>query len=137
MIFSAEKAAFVEQAQKVFFMAMNQGYAAGVKASRLDIMHGSRFAEFDHEEGGHQWKVMDLWFVTADSPFSSGITIMSRDTKPVWQMRYGGWYEEFAIPVLKQVLFETYKCSRFIGGRGYRLHRAVGLEVQLVYVNIL
>ena len=132
---------FVERIEKVFFLAMNNGYATEIVKEHVPGLPGSRLIKFEHEEENHHWLVNDLFFVSPNSPHSSGITTICYDSKPVWSMSYSGQYPEGAIPLLKQALQKAYRESKFFGGRGPAAHLPIDLPASEnfgeVYINCI
>lgn len=110
----------VTEIERVFFSAMQNGYASAAQEASVPGMPGSKLIEF--RQG--IYTVKDFWFVAPNTNQSSGQTIIWADDVPVWQMQYMGEYREEAIPFLKQALRYCYKDGYFYGGRGPRLYVA-------------
>jgi len=100
--------------QGAFFRAMREGYATGVLKTSIQELPCSNLITYDEE----RFKVVDFYFTNSGSAFSSGMTIIYFDGKPVWSMAYQGWYEQHDISFLKQALLDSYRKGHFIGGRG-------------------
>ena len=111
-------AEFVAKVQHVFFSAMRRGYVSPQSKKSLAELPGSKLISFETWLSGQHFLVQDLYFVSPDSPTSSGITTISCDEVAVWYMSYGGQYEKKVIPFLKEALKESYLVSDFVGGRG-------------------
>jgi hypothetical protein len=99
----------------VFFRAMVKGYT-DEDSERGTIFELPGYKTHEHIEG--DFRVLDCYSDTPQSNSSSGFTTVWNQGTPVWVMQYDGTYEEEAIPFLKWVLMQTYKKSKFVGGRG-------------------
>jgi hypothetical protein len=113
-----------EQILSVFFAAMRNGYAkSGVKKDTIAELPGSKTIPFELGD----FKLLDCYLVTPDSPHSFGQTIIWRNDVPIWIMSYQGWYLKDAIPFLKRALWEAYDRGDFFGGRGPRFFQNDGM----------
>lgn len=110
----------ITEIERVFFAAMQNGYASATKAITAPGMPGSKLIEF--KQG--IYTVKDIWFVAPNTPRSFGQTIIWANNIPVWQMQYMGEYPEEAIPFLRRALRSNYEVSRFYGGRGPKFYFA-------------
>lgn len=98
-----------------FFEAMREGYAlSSARKVSIPDLPGSKAIPYERDN----LALVDLWFSTPSSNGSHGMTIIRYVGHPVWVMHYGGWYDEKAIPFLKQTLFLNYSGNIFLGGRG-------------------
>jgi hypothetical protein len=116
-----------EQVLSVFFAAMQDGYAKSPKKGTISELPGSKTIPFELGE----FKLLDCYLITPDTPHSFGQTIIWHKDVPVWTMSYQGWYLKNAISFLKQALGEAYNHSDFYGGRGPHFFTNDGM----VYVN--
>jgi hypothetical protein len=112
----AKMPGFHAEIQKMFFEAMNAGYAAEGKPRKGSIaeLPGSKTITYAKDP----WLVVDVYQVTPISTFSGGTTHIWYEGAEVWMMQYFGWYYEEAIPCLKAALRESYAKKEFCGGRG-------------------
>lgn len=108
----------VKLIEKVFFLAMNAGYATDVVPRLIREMPWMRAIPFEHNEDGHHFLVIDSWSISPDSTFSFGSTVIVRDGIPVWYMTYNGRYSEEVISFLRKALEANYSSFEFYGGRG-------------------
>lgn len=117
----------IGKVQEFFFRAMVEGWAAGAPKIQVSELPGFKYIIF--EEG--DYRLVDGYQTSKNSPHSSGMTTISFQGSLVWQMSYGGFYEERVIPFLQRMLQQTYRKQSFCGGRGP--FRAA--EGNLVYLN--
>ena len=115
----------VDEVMRVFFMAMQQGYAGSASKGKIADMPGSKTIPFESGD----FKLLDCYFVNGH--YSAGQTIIWDKDVPVWMMSYQGWYVKDAIPFLKQALGETYSKNEFLGGRGPNCFRSG----EMIYIN--
>jgi len=126
----------VDMVKRVFFMAMNAGYAVeGVEKTRIPELPGSRLITSKHRINGYIFVVNDLYFVRKDSPSSFGSTIISCDGEPVWSMSYSGKYPKSVVPFLKEALKYNYERAVFEGGRGPRIYPLTNRVGDFEYLN--
>ena len=116
----------IKQIEAFFFRAMIEGWASSAEKVRIDGMPGYKGVEF--KEGG--LRLLDFWCTTLHSNKSAGTTTIWFHGVPLWFMSYGGYYEEEAIPVVKEALRRAYKTRRFVGGRGLNLDDLGGYSYQ-------
>lgn len=110
----------LEMIEEMFWQGAEKGWASG--------KHGTPFSNMPGYKGfWSHWG--DLSYVDAycsgPKKRSWGFTTIwfnGRDTStPVWNMSYEGWYEEKAIPFLKEALKAAIKEKVFLGGRGQKM----------------
>ena len=116
-------------AMGIFFLAMQQGYAAKPERGTSPEIPGSKTIEYHHEN----WRVLDTYIVTPKSPYSGGTTIVYWNEIPMWMMQYLGWYADEAIPCLKAALRANYEQDIFNGGRGPDFFEHEGFH----YINVV
>lgn len=125
---------FWEQVKKIFFEALLAGYAGKnddprvVKSKSLDDKEKT-FTFIDAD-----FIVIDRYYVTSNSDYSCGYTVILFQGNPIWFMNYGGFYPKSpkdVISLLKEALGVTYSKGEFNGGRGPFMYSAKGL----VYYN--
>jgi hypothetical protein len=97
-----------------FMAAMNAGYAKTPAKGTIVEMPGSKTIEYRCDK----WRVLDTYFITPQSEYSGGGTVIWYGPVPVWMMQYLGYYEKEAIPCLKVALAHQYNQEKFNGGRG-------------------
>jgi hypothetical protein len=108
----------LEEIKRVFFAAMLAGYAnSESKAVTLKELPGYKIISFT-DEIDPKFTVTDTYTTTLHSNMSSGMTVICYDGYPVWDMHYGGFYHEKALPFLKDCLLRNYSRGIFRGGRG-------------------
>jgi len=115
------------QIPRVFFTAMRDRYAKGIKKGTIIDLPRSKTIPFELGD----FRVVDCYFTSPDSEYSFGQTIIWHKEVPVWTMSYQGWYLKSAISFLKRVLFKAYTDEKFFGGRGPRFYREGGMT----YIN--
>lgn len=115
---------FAEDAQGVFFLAMQSGYINNPRKGTICALPGSNVIEFNHGK----WRLLDVYATTPRSNMSAGTTHLWYEGIPVWMMQYMGEYQEEAIPTLKLALSRAYAASEWHGGRGIAFF-AHGLHV--------
>ncbi len=120
----------LQQAQKCFFEAMMQGWAAEVKAVPVPDMPGHK--QTIYENG--KFRVIDR-FCVSSAGMSAGTTTIWYQNDPIWFMSYGGFYREKDVSFLKRALLESYVLGRFTAGRGPVLVRDEAQGSDLVYTN--
>jgi hypothetical protein len=98
------------QAEEIFFLGMQHGYACGGTPLPHPSLIGWKQIIFRHES----WTLMDEW------NSKGGRTIIHREQFIVWIMRYSGKYPKTAIPQLKRSLQASYATNIFHGGRGFK-----------------
>ena len=103
-----------DEAEALFFKAMQFGYASGAEPQRDRPHLGWKLLEYKKKD----LYLIDMWHTTPRSYYSSGVTTISHNGVVVWVMHYGGWYAEEAIPTLKAALHFAYSQNMFRGGRG-------------------
>ena len=111
----------LEMIEKVFFMAMNEGWANGkILTKKIPSLPGYKGIPFITK--CKQFKVLDAFTKVHTNGISSGFTTIWYVTMfkeiPVWTMSYGGSYPKEVIPFLKLALMENYSKNIFNGGRG-------------------
>jgi len=120
----------LQRIKEVFFEAMMDGYAGGLKRSAKYVSHdGYKTIEFFSGIHG----VVDRYCVTPHSDFSAGTTTIFCLNAPVWWMTYSGCYLPSVIPFLKKALRQAYEKSDFFGGRGPRFFS----DGELTYSNFV
>ncbi len=102
------------EARKVFFEAMQVGYASKTPPGRMQELPGAKIIPF--RKG--KWEVRDFWIPTGWSDYSIGMTVIYYGGEMVWNMSYEGWYSKEAIPLLKRAIGSNYRRKAFNGGRG-------------------
>lgn len=117
----------IKEVERVFFMAMRDGWVKGAEQTTLLDMPGYRAIPFAYRE----WYVLDRYCVNATTGKSAGETTIWRVHVPVWAMHYSGWYDKGAMPFLRRALLAAYDAGEFHGGRGPFTFE----ERPLVYVN--
>ena len=105
---------FQQSALTTFFQAMQEGYALTREKGTIPELPGSKTIEFLHGD----WRVLDTYIVSPQSPYSGGTTMMWYGEIPIWMMQYVGYYDDDAIPCLRAALRTNYEQSIFNGGRG-------------------
>lgn len=70
---------FRSEMQRVFFAAMNAGYANDSEKGSIIELPGSRTIHFNEDA---PWKVIDTYIVTPLSSYSGGMTIISYEGGP-------------------------------------------------------
>jgi hypothetical protein len=121
--YSAKEAALVKlnEIKEFFFKAMLHGWVSGAKPQPVDGL--PRFVGYDFTDG--KFRLVDVYSkVPFLSTASAGSTIIWLDDTPVWTMTYAGNYVKAAIPILKEVLRQTYQLRMFCGGRGRTIANA-------------
>lgn len=107
---------------------MRAGYAGGAHQKTTILgLPGAKVIAFEQEE----WLVKDIYFTHRRSDFSSGMTVITCGSQPVWTMSYQGRYEKDVIPFLKRALAVNYDNVEWCGGRG----PATFIEDPLTYRN--
>lgn len=103
-----------------FFEAMLKGgYLSGAKPTPvLDMPRYKEFTWYRVTDQG-TLRMQDRFCTRPDSRYSAGLTTIWLSDLPLFFMSYGGFYEEEAIPLLKEALREVYETKRFYGGRGF------------------
>lgn len=115
-----------------FFAAMMKGYAGdGTDAVKTITSDGGTIIEFVSAE----YKVVDRYYTTPNSPYSVGTTMIYFENIPIWWMSYGGFYQDRAIPFLKAALGKTYEARTFLGGRGPRTYVGEGLCYENIFTG--
>lgn len=121
---SSERGKIIKGAKEVFFKALLDGYAGGVRRNSFKVEnHGGHTITVTFVDG--DYVVEDRWHTNPDSSASGGSTLITYQGIPVWWMTYGGRYPEALISVLKSALRQTYERKEFHGGRGpaeYKIH---------------
>ena len=105
----------IKDIEEIFFQAMKHGYAKG-DVKKITIPEFPNLKVIPFEAG--EFKVHDCYLTIPGLNNSTGSTTIRHNGIPVWIMYYGGWYEKYAIPFLKECLLQAYKKERFYGGRG-------------------
>lgn len=122
----------LRRAIKVFFKAMLAGYAGDNSGVKKEKSPDGYTTLTWPPTGDHKgFVVVDRYCVTPHSDKSTGTTTIFFEGQPVWWMTYGGEYKKSTIPFLKEALKETYRQSKFLGGRGPSRFQ----KDNLVYVN--
>ncbi len=106
------------QIQAFFFKAMMEGWISGGQEITNPNMPGYKTLLFRDED----FFLHDCYCVNPNSTKSVGATTIFFQNAPVWVMNYGGFYEDGVITFLKSALRETYRISKFVGGRGPLAH---------------
>ena len=106
----------LENAKKVFFKAMLDGYFGECKNSVKSTSNDGNTKIITFTEG--DFRVVDEYHTTPSSEKSAGTTTIFYRGAAVWWMAYGGEYPGRVIPFLKEVLRTTYENGIFNKGRG-------------------
>ncbi|MFH1632036.1 MAG: DUF5680 domain-containing protein [bacterium] len=121
------------EVQAFFFKAMSRGWVGG--GTFTDVLDMPGYKRFVYEDG--DFKLIDQYCTRPGSNRSSGTTIIWHCNIPIWVMHYGGWYDEFAISIVKEALKKAYGSHVFCGGRGLPTEaRKTGLT-HYIYSNVV
>jgi len=118
---------FPRTAHATFMRAMKEGYASKPTKGTIAELPGSKTIEYIE----NNWRVIDTYVVTPQSPYSGGMTMLYYGPLPVFMMQYIGYYTEEAIPCLKAALKANYDVNKFYGGRGPDIFQHEGF----IYTN--
>ena len=112
------RADILEMAEQYFFVAMKNGWVAGIKGEDVSGMPGYKKIDFAIGD----FRILDCWCVS-DAGSAGTIIIWfmwpTHAPKPIWVMNYGGGlYRKEDVPFLKRALMVAYERKEFSGGRG-------------------
>lgn len=69
----------------------------------------------------HEYLYIDTYFTNEEQSGGQTIIYIDHGMTPAWLMQYHGWCkndEKLVLTFLKEVLAETYRSRKFVGGRG-------------------
>src|SRR3989338_2436215 len=109
---------FVTEAnvKNFFFEGASLAWAGGGEYRPMPGM--PRYKVFEYSDTSGVFVLKDWYFTIPGSRQSGGGTAIWVLGTPVWQMAFGGWYDEEAVPVVKEALLSAYARKQFNGGRG-------------------
>jgi hypothetical protein len=130
-----EKIDILKQAKEVFFKALLAGYfshSGDGNDSKIITVKSPNGTEniFRYTDG--DFIVIDSYWATPNSDYSTGTTTILFRNYPIWWMSYGGHYPKEVIRFLKLAIEMQYKAGLFRGGRGPARYS----DVQFTYKNI-
>lgn len=127
----------IVEARDFFFEAMRKGYAGGAEKTSIPGLPGIEAIPYKFDGKGYivDFYLMDWYAAPEGSLKSAGSTMIWYKDQPVWVMHYGGFYQNKAIPFLKEALFTAYQRRMFYGGRGQSFY--LNPEWEMGYINRL
>jgi hypothetical protein len=121
-----------KEALTAFFKLMAAGFATGAKPELFPRFPGDESTQRHVWQDDSGWLGIDEWRTTPLGDGSNGTTSLYFAGTLVWEMQYGGYYPERAMPVLRQALALNYTNRRWFGGRG---HGTLGVG-NFIYHNL-
>lgn len=116
---------WLEETKEVFFLGARSGWASGNDGQLLSSKEGSpgmedwRYTVWHDPIGFQGYCYTDRWGRDPDSGKPSGQIVITHWSIPVWVMWYGGnSYPKETLPFLRDMLMDSYRSDRFVGGRG-------------------
>lgn len=106
------------RAQQTFFELMLAGYASDTPPERIVRFEGDAGTKRNTWGDPKDWLAIDEWRSTQYGTGSNGTTSIYYNSHLIWEMQYGGWFPDNAIPFLKEALHSQYEKREWYGGRG-------------------